>query len=384
MEQGGWWWWRWRWSGEDGMEWEWRWCWSGGGGGVMVGWQWSDGGVVVAMSGGGGVVVMQWWRCGGGGDDGDVVVVVAVWPCMVVDWSGGVMVVVVVVKWCIHFSSSLSFPLVHKYFFSFLQTVSRPPDQHEERNTSTTCETPSHNAQTRMEGELFGQNEVANVFRLDFMGGPIALNTESGLIMGIVKMAFYLWRPPDQLEGQTMQFTAHPNPNALGLPQLQIAASQVPSANEDRRNSIASQVEAFLMGCASGSSNLAFPTYSDAAAPSQPVATILTERQDTRSVKVKATYGDSIIKSQLPLTSGIKELMQEVSKTLDCELGSFNVDYKDEDGDWILMARDDNVSEYLQLLTSLGNQATKLKVRDKVPNTTNICETCGSLKQQRP
>ncbi|KAI8553589.1 hypothetical protein RHMOL_Rhmol05G0027600 [Rhododendron molle] len=412
---------------------------------------------------------------------------------------------------------------------SGLIMVSRPPDQHGERNTSTSCETPSHNVETRMEGELFGQNEVANVFRRDFMGGPIALNRESGLIMvlrppdqhgerntsiacrtpscnvetgmevelvgqnqeanvfrrdftegptalntengliigsssqvndqstlstpyqnhnalvfpqprirsmlsenrggsidwrnslasqaepfsdrhisGSINLAFPTWLdqaapsqhaeghsvqstvypyhnavhhfpeghsrdPLDQLEGQTMQFPAHPNPNALGLPQFQIASSQVPSANEDR---IASQVESFFMGHVSESSNLAFPEYSDAAAPIHPVATILTERQDTRSVKVKATYGDSIIKFQLPLTSGIKELMQEVSKAPDCELGSFDVYYKDEDGDWILMTRDYNVSEYLQLLNSLGNQATKLKVRKKVPNTTNICETC--------
>ncbi|KAE9452451.1 hypothetical protein C3L33_15646, partial [Rhododendron williamsianum] len=66
-----------------GMEWERWWCWSGGGGGVMVGWRWSDGGVMVAVSGGGGVVVVQWWRCGGGG--GGVVVVVAVW------WWAGVV-----------------------------------------------------------------------------------------------------------------------------------------------------------------------------------------------------------------------------------------------------------------------------------------------------
>ncbi|KAF7142838.1 hypothetical protein RHSIM_Rhsim05G0024800 [Rhododendron simsii] len=89
-----------------------------------------------------------------------------------------------------------------------------------------------------------------------------------------------------------MQFTAHPNPNALGLPQFQIASSQVPSANEDRRNSLASQVEAFFMGHVSESSNLAFPEYSDAAASSQPVATILTERQDTRSVKMRKSRFD--------------------------------------------------------------------------------------------
>ncbi|KAF7142199.1 hypothetical protein RHSIM_Rhsim05G0037300 [Rhododendron simsii] len=111
-----------------------------------------------------------------------------------------------------------------------------------------------------------------------------------------------------------MQFTAHSNRNA------QIASSQVPSANQDRRNSLASQVEAFFMGRVSKSSNLAFPEYSDVAAPSQPVAPILKEMQDTWSVKVKVTYGDSIIKFLLLLTSGIKELMQEVSLTLDCVL----------------------------------------------------------------
>lgn len=72
-----------------------------------------------------------------------------------------------------------------------------------------------------------------------------------------------------------------------------------------------------------------------------------------------------------------------MSKILECELGSFNVEYKDEDGDWILMACDENVREYLQLLTSLGNKVTKLKIRDKVRNTTNLCETCESLMRKR-
>ncbi|XP_058214220.1 uncharacterized protein LOC131325787 [Rhododendron vialii] len=68
--------------------------------------------------------------------------------------------------------------------------VGRPPDQHGEGNTSTACETPSHHVQTGMGGEPVGQNQEANVLRQDFMGGPIALNIESGLIM--------VARPPDQ------------------------------------------------------------------------------------------------------------------------------------------------------------------------------------------
>ncbi|KAF7142370.1 hypothetical protein RHSIM_Rhsim05G0036100 [Rhododendron simsii] len=226
---------------------------------------------------------------------------------------------------------------------------------HTQAATTTTPQTSlAMDQETGMEVELFGQNEVANVFRRDFKEGPVTLNPidykesenagsysewasqvndQSTLstpyqnhnalvfpqpqitsmlsenrggsidwtnslasqaepfsdrhISGSSNLAFPTWSdqaaPRQHAEGQTMQFTAHPNPNALGLPQFQIASSQVPSANEDRRNSLASQVEAFFMGHVSESSNLAFPEYSDAAPSSQPVATILTEKQDTRS-----------------------------------------------------------------------------------------------------
>ncbi|XP_058214204.1 uncharacterized protein LOC131325777 [Rhododendron vialii] len=135
----------------------------------------------------------------------------------------------------------------------------------------------------------------------------------------------------------------------------------------------------FWAGHVSESINLTVPSCSDPA-PSQSMPSILhtmptnprimpllTERQDTRSMNLKATYGDTTIKFRFPLTSGINELKEEVSKILECKLGSFNIEYKDEDGDWILMARDENVREYLQLLTSLGNQVTKLKQDISLP-----------------
>ncbi|KAG5547263.1 hypothetical protein RHGRI_013064 [Rhododendron griersonianum] len=256
-----------------------------------------------------------------------------------------------------------------------------------------------------------------------------------------------------QRKNQSTQFTAYPNPNGLVDPHPRMASTQKISENigslEDRRNLLAPQKEPLPEGhvfgsvnwtvgsCSSlapsqpmptiphttgsseywrnslafaeghlsgenlyGSFNLTVPPCFDPA--SQPMPTInhtmatiphkmplLTERPNTRSMKLKAIYGDTTIKFQLPLTSGINELKGEVSKILECKLGSFNVEYKDEDGDWILMASDENLSEYLQLLTSLGNQVTKLKLRDKVTHTTNFCDNCGcghcrSLKQKKP
>ncbi|KAG5547252.1 hypothetical protein RHGRI_013054 [Rhododendron griersonianum] len=361
-------------------------------------------------------------------------------------------------------------------FRVFRQDFSIPPDQHGERNTSTACETPSHNVETGMEVEPVGQNQEANVFRREFPEGPTALNTENGLII--------VWRSPDQLEGQTTQFTAHPNPNALVFPQSQIASTQVLNENEDRRNSL--QQEAYFMGHVSESSNLAFPAYSDAAAPSQPVpmtthmipqtgdfsvifqlegqltqytshpnlnvvvppepqiasTQMLSEnmgsqenweffsleeepplgghvsgsvnltvttcdpspsqqhmptnhdmmptahvmshliaREDRRSVMLKVSYGHKTIKFQVPLTSRIIELKEEVKKRLKLEPSSFDFEYKDEDdGDWIFLGCDEDLTNHLQLFS---NQVIRLLVVDSDASTKNICESCGSLKRKR-
>ncbi|KAG5547251.1 hypothetical protein RHGRI_013053 [Rhododendron griersonianum] len=256
-----------------------------------------------------------------------------------------------------------------------------------------------------------------------------------------------------QLEDQTMQSTTYPYCDDLVFSQSQIASTEVVNENmgslQDRRDLLASQVvapqkEPLLEGhvfgignwtvgsCSDLASSQTMRTFSHATgssenlenwlasveehlmeeniygssrsdpAPSQPMRTIHhsmatmphmmplpIERQDTRSVKLKATYGDTKIKFQFPLTSGINVLKEVMSKILERELGSFKVEYKDEDGEWILMALDEHVREYLQLLNSLGNKVTELKVQDKVPNTTNFCANCRcynrrSLKRKRP
>ncbi|KAG5512879.1 hypothetical protein RHGRI_038703 [Rhododendron griersonianum] len=269
-----------------------------------------------------------------------------------------------------------------------------------------------------------------------------AVYSETEVAMGSSKWAF-------QLEGQT---TTHPYRNDLVFSQPQIASIEVPNENmgslQDRRDLLASQVvapqqEPLLEGHVFGFGNWTVGSCSDLA-PTQPMhpfshatgssenlenllasveehlmegnvcgssmsdpalsqpmraihhtmATIPhmmplpTERQDTGSVKIKATYEDTNIKFQFPLTSGIKELKEVMSKILERKLGSFKVEYKDVDGEWILMGLDEHVREYLQLL--LGNKVTtELKVQDKVPNTTNFCDNCRcnnrrSVKRKKP
>ncbi|KAI8553590.1 hypothetical protein RHMOL_Rhmol05G0027700 [Rhododendron molle] len=317
--------------------------------------------------------------------------------------------------------------------------VGRPPDQHGERNTSTACKTSLHNVHAGMEGEpgvpLNGHVKVKdqsstfhdsfpdNCHNSDFCF--LAVNSETEAARG---------------EGQTTQFTTYPYRDDLVFSRSEIASTELVNENmgslQDGRDLLASQVvasekEPLLEGHVGSCSGLApsqpMCTFFHAMenlenlenwlasvkehlmeenvcgssrsdpTSSQPMRTIHhtmatiphmmplpIERQDTRSVKLKATYGDTNIKFQFLVTSGIKELKEVMSKILERKLGSFKVEYKDEDGEWILMALDEHVREYLQLLTSFGNKVTELKVQDKVPNTTNFCDNCRSLKRKRP
>lgn len=96
---------------------------------------------------------------------------------------------------------------------------------------------------------------------------------------------------------------------------------------------------------------------------------------------LKVTYRGKTIKFELPLMSGMSELKKEVEERLKLELGSFHVEYKDEE-DWIFLGRDEDFRDYLR---RSSNQVIKLKIVDSDANTTNCyCESCGSLKQKRP
>ncbi|KAI8553578.1 hypothetical protein RHMOL_Rhmol05G0026900 [Rhododendron molle] len=184
---------------------------------------------------------------------------------------------------------------------------------------------------------------------------------------------------PFHREGQSMQSTAYANINALVFPQPKIALTQILSVNmgnlEDWR---ASKQESLLEGHVSGSINSTVSTCSGPSPSQQPMPTTsytvhriphmlppFTAVQDTSFVQLKATYGDTIIEFQLPLTYGIIEMKVEVAMRLKLELDSFDVKYTDEEGDWILISCNEGLRNYLQLFSSLVNPVIRLLVVDK-------------------
>lgn len=191
---------------------------------------------------------------------------------------------------------------------------------------------------------------------------------------------------PFQREGQSMQSATYANLNALVYPQRKIALTQILSVNmsnlEDWR---ASKQESLLEGHVSGSINSTVSTCSGPSLSQQPMPTTsytvhriphmlppFIAVQDTSFVQLKSTYGDTIIEFQLPLTYGIIELKEEVAMRLKLELYSFDVKYKDEEGDWILIPCDEDLRNYLQLFSSLVNPVIRLLVVDKDANPTNV------------
>lgn len=100
----------------------------------------------------------------------------------------------------------------------------------------------------------------------------------------------------------------------------------------------------------------------------------LAAREDMRSVTLEFTYGDIIVKFQLPLTSGLDELKQEVKKRFELELDRFDVEYKDDEGDWVFLGCDEDLSN---LLLRFDDQVIKLLVVEFDPR-------CRFLKRKRP
>ncbi|CAL5359391.1 unnamed protein product [Camellia sinensis] len=72
-----------------------------------------------------------------------------------------------------------------------------------------------------------------------------------------------------------------------------------------------------------------------------------TAAQDTSIVTIKARYGDDFIKFQLPVSLGMVEFQQQVTKRLNLQDGTYRVKYQDEDNDWILIGCDEDLQNYI-------------------------------------
>ncbi|PWA88950.1 NIN-like protein [Artemisia annua] len=87
------------------------------------------------------------------------------------------------------------------------------------------------------------------------------------------------------------------------------------------------------------------------------------EVSDTRKVTVKATFKDDMIKVQIPISSRLFELQNEVARRTKLKSAGFRLKYKDEDDDLILLACDADLQNLLGGYSTSNNSTVKLIIQ---------------------
>ncbi|KAL1804228.1 hypothetical protein ACET3Z_032875 [Daucus carota] len=96
--------------------------------------------------------------------------------------------------------------------------------------------------------------------------------------------------------------------------------------------------------------------------PLQEIAIVADTSQDINKIDVKATYNGVAIRFELPNSSGMAELEDNVIERLNLERGTFSIKYKDEEGDWILIACDKDVQKCIEISRTLRETIVKMLV----------------------
>ncbi|KAK1403045.1 hypothetical protein POM88_002650 [Heracleum sosnowskyi] len=86
--------------------------------------------------------------------------------------------------------------------------------------------------------------------------------------------------------------------------------------------------------------------------------------QDLKKMTVEATYYGATIRFELP-GSGLAELEDNIIEMLHLERESFSIKYQDDEGDWIIIACDEDVEECLRVLV-VDHDLTCLRMVEKM------------------
>ncbi|CDP21649.1 unnamed protein product [Coffea canephora] len=84
---------------------------------------------------------------------------------------------------------------------------------------------------------------------------------------------------------------------------------------------------------------------------------------DDSSIWVKAEYQGCTMKFRLPLSAHKFNLEEKVAQRLNLPIGSFKIEYQDEENEWIWIACDEDLSTCMSTLSSLGRTTIKMLVR---------------------
>ncbi|CDP11036.1 unnamed protein product [Coffea canephora] len=107
------------------------------------------------------------------------------------------------------------------------------------------------------------------------------------------------------------------------------------------------------------------PSTEDTHEPHQSGATRL---EDDNGMWVKAEYQGSMIKFRLPFSARKIDLEEKVAQRLNLAVGSFKIEYQDEDDDRIWITCDEDLRTFMSSLSSLGRTAIKMYIVEDSSN----------------
>ncbi|KAI3792649.1 hypothetical protein L2E82_06536 [Cichorium intybus] len=102
-----------------------------------------------------------------------------------------------------------------------------------------------------------------------------------------------------------------------------------------------------------------------------------TARTEMKTITIKASYREDIIRFRVGANSGIVTLKEEVGKRLKLDVGTFDIKYLDDDHEWVLIVCDADLQECVELSMSSGCNIIRLLVHDLSTNLGSSCESSG-------
>ncbi|KAJ9555716.1 hypothetical protein OSB04_010330 [Centaurea solstitialis] len=102
-----------------------------------------------------------------------------------------------------------------------------------------------------------------------------------------------------------------------------------------------------------------------------------TARAEMKTITIKASYREDIIRFRVAANSGIVNLKEEVAKRLKLDIGTFDIKYLDDDHEWVLIVCDADLQECVELSVSSGCNIIRLLVHDLSTNLGSSCESSG-------
>ncbi|KAL8138845.1 hypothetical protein V2J09_004846 [Rumex salicifolius] len=108
-----------------------------------------------------------------------------------------------------------------------------------------------------------------------------------------------------------------------------------------------------------------------------PVMPRFGSRPEMKTVTIKATFREDIIRFKFEFSSNIVDLQDEVSKRLKLEVGTFEMKYLDDDHEWVLILCDSDLQECLDIARSSGSNIIRMSIHDILGNPGSSCESTG-------